>query len=213
MICPRLTLPENHVAQTGRAMDQAGLPFEAVAHAGWPQFPYRPSVGVRLAHTGHSLLLHYKVEEDCVLACNYRDNGDIWTDSCVEFFVSVAYDGLYYNIECNCICALLVGCGRDRHDRQRAEGQITSQIGRWSSLGRDPFPERQGTVSWELMLDIPYSVFFRHRIETLSGQTIRANFYKCGDHLSRPHYLSWRPIDTPRPDFHRPGFFGDIVVE
>ncbi|MBQ7163269.1 MAG: hypothetical protein IJR64_06725 [Bacteroidales bacterium] len=213
MICPQLTLTGQEVRLTGRAMDMAGLPFEAVSETSWPEFPYRPSVGVRLAHTGHSLLLHYKVKEDCVMACNQHDNGDIWTDSCVEFFVAPADDGLYYNIECNCIGALLVGCGPDRHDRRRADESITSQIGRWSSLGSEPFPERQGPASWELMMEIPYSVFFRHHIQSLSGQTIRANFYKCGDHLSRPHYLSWRHIDTVRPDFHRPEFFGDIFVE
>ena len=33
------------------------------------------------------------------------------------------------------------------------------------------------------------------------------NLYKCGDNLSHPHFLSWQPIDTPQPDFHRPEFF------
>ena len=28
--------------------------------------------------------------------------------------------------------------------------------------------------------------------------------------MSLPHYLSWMPIDTPKPDFHRPEFFGKI---
>ena len=32
---------------------------------------------------------------------------------------------------------------------------------------------------------------------------IRANFYKCGDKTAHPHYVSWAPINTPQPDFHR----------
>lgn len=212
MICPLLTLSGQEVRQTGRAMDLACLPFESIAEVSWSDFPYRPRVGVRLANTGHSLLLHYKVEEECVLACNHHDNGDIWTDSCVEFFVSVADDDLYYNIECNCIGALLVGCGNGRHDRQRAGEEITSQIGRWCSLGWEPFPERLEYTTWEIMMEIPFLVFFRHQINTLTGKTIRANFHKCGDHLSRPHYLSWQKIHSPRPDFHRPEFFGAIEI-
>ncbi|MDE5921249.1 MAG: hypothetical protein K2G82_06535, partial [Paramuribaculum sp.] len=29
---------------------------------------------------------------------------------------------------------------------------------------------------------------------------------------SEPHYLSWAPITTPQPDFHRPEFFGNITL-
>ena len=37
---------------------------------------------------------------------------------------------------------------------------------------------------------------------------LKANFYKCGDKLSVPHYLSWNPVTTEKPDFHRPEYFG-----
>jgi hypothetical protein len=45
----------------------------------------------------------------------------------------------------------------------------------------------------------------------LAGVECRGNIYKCGDALPVPHYVSWRPIDTPDPDFHRPEYFGQIV--
>lgn len=34
-----------------------------------------------------------------------------------------------------------------------------------------------------------------------------ANFYKCGDDLPAPYYLSWNKIIAPKPDFHYPDFF------
>ena len=37
------------------------------------------------------------------------------------------------------------------------------------------------------------------------------NFYKCASGSSQPHYLSWNPINTEKPDFHRPDFFGKII--
>ena len=43
-------------------------------------------------------------------------------------------------------------------------------------------------------------------------QTLRANFYKCADKTKRPHFVSWRPIDLPKPDFHCPQFFGEITL-
>ena len=41
----------------------------------------------------------------------------------------------------------------------------------------------------------------------------KGNFYKCGDMLSKPHFLSWNPIDTPSPDFHVPASFGLLTFE
>jgi len=57
------------------------------------------------------------------------------------------------------------------------------------------------------------AVFFKHRIGSLGGKTVRANFYKCGDELQTPHFLSWNPVRTERPDFHRPDFFGVLEFE
>ena len=42
---------------------------------------------------------------------------------------------------------------------------------------------------------------------------IKANFYKCGDELQTPHFLSWNPIQIEQPDFHRPDFFGTLEFE
>jgi hypothetical protein len=41
----------------------------------------------------------------------------------------------------------------------------------------------------------------------------RGNFYKCGDSLSVPHFLSWQPIDNPTPNFHLEKFFGELDFE
>ena len=58
--------------------------------------------------------------------------------------------------------------------------------------------------------DSPVKAFFHHKIKALKGKTIRANFYKCGDKLTVPHYLTWSTVGTPKPDFHRPEFFGMV---
>ena len=38
------------------------------------------------------------------------------------------------------------------------------------------------------------------------GLRARMNLYKCGDDLSHPHFLSWQPIEAPKPNFHLPAF-------
>jgi hypothetical protein len=40
-----------------------------------------------------------------------------------------------------------------------------------------------------------------------------ANFYKCGDELPTPHFLSWNPIEWKEPSFHRPEQFGKLIFE
>ena len=100
------------------------------------------------------------------------------------------------------------------HDnREHAPKEVTALVQRWSSLGNQPFAERVEETDWEVALIIPYAVFFKHQIESLDGKEIKANFYKCGDELQTPHFLSWNPIEIDQPDFHRPDFFGTLEFE
>lgn len=194
-------------------LDQEKIDFQPVATVNWEEFPYRPSVQFRLAHTDDSLLLHFQVREASVRATAPADNGRVWEDSCVEFFSVPAGDGVYYNLECNCAGTLLVGAGAAREGRQRAPQAVLDRVQRWASLGREPFAEHIGACSWEVALIIPASTFFLHELGSFAGRDIRANFYKCGDLLQTPHFLSWNPIDLPKPDFHCPQFFGLLHLE
>jgi len=49
-----------------------------------------------------------------------------------------------------------------------------------------------------------------HSLTDWSGLKAKVNLYKCGDKLSQPHFLSWKPIAAPKPDFHLPEFFEQI---
>jgi len=167
----------------------------------------------RIAHTTDSILLHYKVSEESVRAVADTDNGRVWEDSCMEFFAMPKDDDIYYNVECNCAGTLLLGAGNGRHDRAKAARETLQSVQRWASLGRKPFGEKPFGDVWEVALVLPYKAFFMHDIASLDGQTIRANFYKCGDLLSKPHFLSWNPIHLEKPDFHCPGFFGTLRFE
>ena len=46
-------------------------------------------------------------------------------------------------------------------------------------------------------------------LRPLKDQTWRANFYKCADHSSHPHWACWSPI-AQRLWFHQPQFFGEL---
>jgi hypothetical protein len=193
--------------------DNENIMYHPVDRVNWEAYPYQPHVSFRIAYTNDAILLHYKVTEDSVRARYGEDNGSVWTDSCVEFFSIPAADGIYYNLECNCIGTVLLAAGPERSDREAAPLEITGQVKRWASLGRETFEEKIGECTWEVALLIPYKVFFKHAITGLDGMSIRANFYKCGDELQKPHFLSWNPIKIEKPDFHRPDFFGLLEFE
>lgn len=194
-------------------MDKEKVTFQPVNTVNWEAFAYCPDVEFRMAYTQDALLLHFKVREESVRAVAAHDNGPVWEDACVEFFSIPADDGVYYNMECNCAGTLLVGAGTGRANRRHAPQEVIDKVKRWSSLGRNSFEERMGECSWEVALVIPYTTFFLHHITSLEGKHIRANFYKCGDKLHTPHFLSWNPIEVEKPDFHRPEFFGLLKME
>ena len=91
--------------------------------------------------------------------------------------------------------------------------ELLDTIKRIPSLGYENFSLREGENSWSLIEIIPADVLFRSGVESWSGKSMRANFYKCGDNLPTPHFLSWNAIDWPEPSFHRPEFFGELVFE
>jgi hypothetical protein len=186
---------------------------EKIGFVNWESFPYKPGVQFKIAHSGTEIYLQYLVNEKYIRAKYKNDNEDLWTDSCVEFFIAPVDDGSYYNMEFNCIGSALIGFGHEKNNRERAGIEITSKIERSASLGNDTIESKEGDFSWTVTLVIPLTAFFKHSLENLSGIKARANFYKCGDELTEAHYLSWKPIIFERPNFHLTEFFGDIFFE
>ena len=197
-----------------RLLDEAKVDFVPVDSHCWDaEFPYKPKMEVRAAHNGNQLLVNYRVTEECVRAVAPHDDGNVWEDSCCELFLSPVADGTYYNIECNAAGTLLIGFGAGRADRKRAAMEVLDTVDRWTSMGRTPFANIEGERTWQLCLAIPASAFFAHNVQSFDGLSVKGNVYKCGDMLPHPHFLSLFPIDIPKPDFHRPDFFGSVVFE
>ncbi|WP_321375667.1 carbohydrate-binding family 9-like protein [uncultured Draconibacterium sp.] len=176
-------------------------------------YPYKPGVQFRIAHTGNEIWLKFYVQEKNILAQETEINGDVYKDSTVEFFISVDEGKNYYNFEFNCIGTPHVGYGPGRGNRTPILPEVINQIDIESTLGNEPFEEKSGNFSWEMMICIPVQCFAFDKIENLGGLKATANFYKCGDATSDPHFVTWNAVDTENPDYHRPEFFGQINFE
>lgn len=127
-------------------------------------------------------------------------------DSCMEFFFGFAEDGRYFNFECNPNGCIYLGFGASREERVRL-------------IVEDPatrFAIRTARESdgWSLSYRLPIAFLrqFYPALSLESGVHFRANCYKCGDCTAHAHYLSWNPMSSPMPDFHRPIDFGTMVL-
>lgn len=171
-------------------------------------------VSFSIGHDGLNIYLLYQVEEPQVRAVNTAFNAPVWEDSCVEFFFSPSGNNTYYyNFEFNAIGTVLGGYGKDRHQREQLPDSVLTKVETSPSLGKEPIAGIWGEIQWDLQVKIPVEVLVFNKIEDLSGLTGHGNFYKCGDKLENPHFLSWEPVRTPNPDFHLPVHFGQLSFQ
>lgn len=185
--------------------------FEHINSVNWPaSYPLNPDSKFIIARSTGSMFIHFVVNEKQIKAVYTNDQDPVWQDSCVEFFCKIPGSKTYFNFEFNCIGTCLA---TERVSRTEDVNPLSpykmSQIKRFASLGNEPFAEKKGDFDWSLTVEIPFSVIGVDADKL--PESLKANFYKCGDETSAPHYVSWNPIAVENPDFHRPEFFGDLV--
>ena len=95
-------------------------------------------------------------------------------------------------------------------DVQLFDKEEMKLIRRFPSIGTRAFNEMQGIFEWELTVEIPFKLI------GIDPENIplklTGNFYKCADDTESKHYVSWSPVETEKPDFHRPEFFGELIL-
>ncbi|MCF0222901.1 MAG: hypothetical protein HUK20_01395 [Fibrobacter sp.] len=167
----------------------------------------QPSVYVDIEVTGDYLNISFSVEEDedCFRAEVKEDNGRSWEDSCVEIFLNdpTGKTQDYYNFELTSRGCLLAARGPDRGHRELLEKSDLDKVVRYTK----PAAVAGNLICWELVVRIPALLF---GLKSYVGATLKGNLYKCADKAKSPHYQSLFPIETEKPDFHRPEFFGEF---
>ena len=183
---------------------------DTIESVAWDEYPYRPEVSFDIAASNTYLFVQYHVKSLGLKAEFGKTNEPVWQDSCVELFIGDR-DGVgYRNFEVNCIGTLLSAHQNSRGvDVVPVTDREADSVIRYPSLPHETFLEKDGEHLWSLILGVPFALLgYENRPESL-----RANLYKCADGSRWMHYVSWSPIDTPHPDFHRPDFFGKLIIE
>jgi hypothetical protein len=173
------------------------------------EYPYRPITLFNIARSSDSIFIKFSVRGTMLRAIYSNDQDPVHEDSCVEFFCMPADSEKYTNFEFNCIgtCSASERKAR-KEDVQPFSAEEMLTIKRYPSIGRRAFKEIEGMFEWELTVSIPFKLI---GIDPSNlPDKIMGNFYKCADGTDSMHFVSWSPIKTEKPDFHRPEFFGEL---
>ncbi|MFC5281913.1 carbohydrate-binding family 9-like protein [Pedobacter alpinus] len=179
-----------------------------IKHQSWEEFRTNIKSCFTIAHTGNHLLIKFFSEENELCASVRKTNDKICNDNCVEAFIAFDNEVEYYNLEFNCFGNAKIAYGGSRDGRKLLLPETIAKIKTQSSI--DTTINNEGMISWEILLIIPKELFEFTPIKTFEGIIAKANFYKCGDGLTKPHFLTWNKVETTHPDFHQPQYFGDL---
>ena len=177
---------------------------------------HRPRVEVRMRYDDHAVYVYFQVDDRYVRTIETKPHGKVWEDACVEFFVQPLSERGYINFEVNSGGTMLASyhehpswTGVELTKGGRLPEERYSRVQILASLPKTVEPENPNFVAWSIAYRIPLSVFedYLGPLGPLSGKTWRANFYKCAENNSHPHWISWSTI-VEGQDFHAPRWFG-----
>ena len=200
------TLP---VGTTADTVDWNAIPAASIDNFFWLE-GHTPATTAKLVYVeGFGFILRMTCAETDPKAVYTKYNEPVYTDSCMEFFCDWLGDGRYINMEMNPKGTLLSCIGPDRHARTPIADLSGGEIFDVKGEIRDGY--------WQVTAVIPEALLCKILgVETIpfgKGYTFRGNFYKCGDETPVPHYGMWNPVGTEKPDFHRPEYFGRLVMD
>ena len=197
------------------------IPFLTVSQFRPESSSHRPKVLVKMVADLSAALVFFKVSDRYVRCTRTEYMSDVWNDSCVEWFVQPKAGLGYFNFEVNCGGALHASYVEDPTrlpgGALKKSTPLPPALGKtvtiFHSLPGTVDPEIAEPVEWYISMRVPFPIFapFIGPIGGLDGQEWHANFNKCADQTSHPHWATWNPVSTL--NFHRPGEFGMIRFE
>ncbi len=179
---------------------------------------HHPKAQARALYDDAGIYIHFRVEDQFVRAIETKYHGKVWEDACAEFFVQPLPERGYFNFEINCGGTMLLSYQENpnwKGPSLRKAGEVPWKLAKkveiFHSMPKTVEPEQIEPVTWHLEYFIPFEVLdaYLGELGTPGGQTWRANFYKCAENNSQPHWASWSPI-AGKLDFHQPQYFAPI---
>ena len=166
------------------------------------------ATAVRIAYDVEALRLRFDCDDRDIWATHARRDAPLWEEEVVELFIAPGEDDPsdYVEIEVNPKGAIFdarVSNPEGRRDSMRVDSA-------WNAAGLVAEVSRPSPRSWRAEIVVPWSDL----CEGEPPRVWRANFFRIerprdGD----PEFSCWSPTLTDPPDFHKPAFFGRLVLD
>ena len=140
-----------------------------------------------------------------------EDNGDVFKDSCLEFFVNPipGVRDIFINFEVNPRGSLYLAIGPASLDNRTL---LDTKM--YNHFGIEVREKPQDGEYWDFCACVPFEFFEKvvPEFKKSDEMHLTGNFFKCGDKTPEKHYGTWSNIDpiTEKPFFYRIECFGNI---
>jgi hypothetical protein len=176
---------------------------------------HQPRTRAKALYDEENIYVIFRVEDRYVRAVEKGFHSSVCLDSCVEFFFTPGSEIKlgYFNVETNCGGTILFHYQTARNQNLKAlDISDCKRVEIAHSLPKFIDPERTEPVTWTLEYRLPIEILEKYSpiIRPKPGVKWRANFYKCADRTSHPHWLTWSLVENDRPNFHLPEYFGTL---
>jgi len=176
---------------------------------------HRPRVEVKSLWVNDGIYVFFRVHDKYIRSLRVDYQGNVCRDSCVEFFVEPKSGKGYFNFEINCGGTMLLYY-LDYPDKEnggiklieKVPISLAKTVRIYHSMPKIVYPEVEFEATWKVEYFIPFKLFEHYLgpLGRIAGQVWRANFFKCADDCSHPHWASWAPLHGINR-FHLPQYF------
>ncbi len=174
----------------------------------WDSFAGGPETTAFLSLTETGFRATFRIIESDPKRVNTEHFSSVHLDSCAEWFVNFSPEtcNSYFNFEVNAAGAMNVSFRRDRYDFDDLTADEVNSFNITPAIHEN---------FWEVSYEIPFTFIKKYipGYEPKNGDVIKTNLYKCGDETAHPHLRAHFNVGCPNPDFHRPEFFGEMMLE
>ena len=176
---------------------------------------HKPLTQAKALYDDDGIFILFQVEDQYVQSLQTENQKFVHFDSCVEFFVQPKEGKGYFNFEINAGGTIYLNFSIFENGVKKSdcvENSLIEKIKIFHSLPKKIEPEIQEKTTWQIEYFIPFEVMEHYvgPLGKISGQSWRANFFKCGDKTSHPHWGAWNPVGEVL-NFHQPDRFGKII--
>lgn len=186
---------------------------------------YKPLTLASVSRDNNGFNIYMRSYEKKIRFEGRKRNDLVCQDSCMEFFFAPMgpEKPAYFNFEVNPIGVMYIGFSQEgtRKGSKQAAADKEDSYFNMKAMSLEQAEAyntgnaENGDAYWDISYSIPFDFIQEYMPEfkpDALNKTISANFYKCGDFTDIEHYVVWNPIETVRPDYHRPEFFGVLEL-